>query len=262
MRKLGLDITLAGCCHPQVTKADQERTVTNGFPWERNNMKVRILLAAATALALMSPAVAQAKTQIQWWHAMGGALGQKLESIVAGYNKSQDNYEVVPTYKGTYPETMTAAIAAFRAHQQPDIVQVYEVGTGTMMAAKGAVYPVYQLMKDTGEAFNPKDYLAAVVGYYTDTDGNMLSLPFNSSTPILYYNKDVFKKAGLDPNTPPSWIRARRNAALPRAGSPGCSLRTSRPGTTCRSARKRTASAGSTRASPSTAPSRRATGPI
>jgi sn-glycerol 3-phosphate transport system substrate-binding protein len=168
-----------------------------------NNMKFRTLLAAATALAMMSPVVAEAKTQIQWWHAMGGALGQKLEAIVAGYNKSQDNYEVVPTYKGSYPETMTAAIAAFRAHQQPDIVQVYEVGTGTMMAAKGAVYPVYQLMKDTGEAFNPKDYLAAVVGYYTDTNGNMLSLPFNSSTPILYYNKNVFKKAGLDPNTPP-----------------------------------------------------------
>jgi sn-glycerol 3-phosphate transport system substrate-binding protein len=157
---------------------------------------------AALALSLSSSA-SFAATQITWWHAMGGELGKKLDEIVANYNKSQDKYQVVASYKGTYPETMTAAIAAFRAKQQPDIVQVFEVGTGTMMAAKGAVYPVYELMKDTGTPFNPKDYLSAVVGYYTDTKGNMLSMPFNSSTPILYYNKNVFKKAGLDPETPP-----------------------------------------------------------
>ncbi len=160
-----------------------------------------ILLGALLAGTALTSA--QAKTTITWWHAMGGKLGDKLNQIVADYNKSQDKYEVVATYKGSYPETMTAAIAAFRAHQQPDIVQVFEVGTGTMMAAKGAVYPVYQLMKDMGEPFDPKGFLPAVVGYYTDTNGNMLSMPFNSSTPIFYYNKDVFKKAGLDPEVAP-----------------------------------------------------------
>lgn len=159
---------------------------------------------ALAALALgLSSSSSFAATQITWWHAMGGELGKKLDEIVANYNKSQDKYQVVASYKGSYAETMTAAIAAFRAKQQPDIVQVFEVGTGTMMAAKGAVYPVYQLMKDAGAQFDPKAYLPAVVGYYTDTQGNMLSMPFNSSTPILYYNKNVFKKAGLDPNTPP-----------------------------------------------------------
>lgn len=157
---------------------------------------------AALAVGL-SASASFAATQITWWHAMSGENGKKLDEIVANYNKSQDKYEVVATYKGNYTETMTAAIAAFRAKQQPDIVQVFEVGTGTMMAAKGAIYPVYQLMADTETEFNPSDYLSAVVGYYTDTDGNMLSMPFNSSTPILYYNKDVFKKAGLDPETPP-----------------------------------------------------------
>ncbi|MHB0951052.1 MAG: sn-glycerol-3-phosphate ABC transporter substrate-binding protein UgpB [Allorhizobium sp.] len=157
---------------------------------------------AALALGL-SATTSLAATEISWWHAMGGELGAKLEEIVAGYNASQDKYKVIPTFKGTYPETMTAAIAAFRAGEQPDIVQVFEVGTGTMMAAKGAVYPVYELMKDAGAKFDPKDYLPAVVGYYSDTEGNMLSLPFNSSTPIFYYNKDVFKKAGLDPETAP-----------------------------------------------------------
>jgi sn-glycerol 3-phosphate transport system substrate-binding protein len=157
---------------------------------------------AALSLSVMSTA-AFAQTNIDWWHAMGGELGAKLEDIVAKYNASQTTYHVTPTYKGSYPETMTAAIAAFRANEQPDVVQVFEVGTGTMMAAKGAIYPVYQLMADTGNEWDPKSFLPAVVGYYTDTDGNMLSMPFNSSTPIFYYNKDVFEKAGLDRNTPP-----------------------------------------------------------
>lgn len=162
----------------------------------------RTMTVSALALAA-SITAAYARTEIQWWHAMGGELGTKLEEIVKKYNESQDQFTVVPSYKGTYAETMTAAIAAFRAKEQPAIVQVFEVGTGTMMAAKGAIYPVYQLMADQGAAFDPKAFLPAVVGYYTDTDGNMLSMPFNSSTPILYYNKNVFEKAGLDPNTPP-----------------------------------------------------------
>jgi sn-glycerol 3-phosphate transport system substrate-binding protein len=162
--------------------------------------KIAALAALATAL---TTSVSIAQTEITWWHAMGGELGTKLEEIVAGYNASQSTYNVTPIFKGTYPETMTAAIAAFRANEQPHIVQVFEVGTGTMMAAEGAIYPVYQLMADTGEGFDPAAFLPAVVGYYTDPQGNMLSMPFNSSTPILYYNKDVFEKAGLDRETPP-----------------------------------------------------------
>ena len=162
----------------------------------------RLITASAVAL-IASLSAANAQTEIQWWHAMGGELGSKLEEIVQGFNDSQNEYKVVPSYKGTYPETMTADIAAFRAKQQPTIVQVFEVGTGTMMAAQGAIVPVYQLMQDNDVQFDPNAFLPAVVGYYTDTDGNMLSMPFNSSTPILYYNKDVFEKAGLDPEQPP-----------------------------------------------------------
>jgi len=163
---------------------------------------IKKILAGGLMLAT-SITTAQAATEVQWWHAMGGELGTKLEEIVTGFNESQSDYVVVPSYKGSYAETMTAAIAAFRAGEQPAIVQVFEVGTGTMMAAEGAVYPTYQLMKDAGEPFDPAGFLPAVVGYYTDTQGNMLSMPFNSSTPIFYYNKDVFEKAGLDRNTPP-----------------------------------------------------------
>ena len=160
-------------------------------------------LLAATALALVAPAAASAQTEIQWWHAMGGRLGELVEEIAANFNASQSDYVIVPSFRGTYAETMNGAIAAFRAGEQPAIVQVFEVGTGTMMAAEGAVYPIYQLMADHHANFDPAAYLPAVVGYYTDPDGNMLSFPFNSSTPILYYNKDIFAAAGLDPNTPP-----------------------------------------------------------
>lgn len=154
------------------------------------------------ALSVMAAQV-QAATEIQWWHAMGGELGEKVNEIADKFNASQDDYQVVPVFKGNYTETMTAAISAFRAKEQPHIVQVFEVGTATMMAAEGAVYPVYQLMEDTGQAFDPSDYLSTVTGYYTSNDGKMLSMPFNSSTPVLYYNKDALAKAGIEP--PKTW---------------------------------------------------------
>jgi sn-glycerol 3-phosphate transport system substrate-binding protein len=177
--------------------------------------------AALFAAFLTTPAVAQ--TEIQWWHAMAGELGQKIEKLATDFNASQSEYKVVPVYKGTYAEVMTGAIAAFRAKQPPHIVQVFEVGTATMMAAKGAVYPVHELMKDSGEPFDPKSYLPAVVGYYTDTRGNLLSYPFNSSTPILYYNKDLFKKAGLDPETPPkTWPEVEATAKKLQAAGVAC----------------------------------------
>jgi sn-glycerol 3-phosphate transport system substrate-binding protein len=121
----------------------------------------------------------------------------------------------VPTYKGSYAESMTAAIAAFRAGNAPHIVQVFEVGTATMMAAKGAIVPVYQA--DEGRARSSTQGLcAAVAGYYTDRKGKMLSFPFNSSTVVFYINKDAFKKAGLDPEWRP---RPGRSSRWPPASS-------------------------------------------
>jgi len=160
-------------------------------------------LSFATFAAAMSASSALAATEISWWHAMDAQLGQKLEAIAEAFNSSQSEYKVVPTYKGSYPETLTSAIAAFRAKEQPAIVQVFEVGTGTMMAAKGAIKPVYELMTEAGEPWDASAFLAPVTGYYSDTEGNILSLPFNSSTPIMYYNKDAFEKAALDPETAP-----------------------------------------------------------
>ncbi|MGP1357213.1 sn-glycerol-3-phosphate ABC transporter substrate-binding protein UgpB [Roseicyclus sp.] len=166
-------------------------------------MQIRIFAAATAASVLALSTHASAQTTIEWWHAMGGELGVATEAVATAFNESQSDYVVVPTYRGTYTETLTGAIAAFRAGEQPNIVQVFEVGTGTMMAAEGAIVPVYELMERTGAPFDPSAFLPAVVGYYTDPEGNMLSMPFNSSTPILYYNKNVFEAAGLDPEQPP-----------------------------------------------------------
>ncbi len=164
----------------------------------------RILLSSvAAAAALASASSAFAQTEIQFWHAMGGNLGDTVNALAEGFNKSQSEYKVNPVYKGSYTETLTAAIAAFRAKQAPHIVQVFEVGTANMMAAKGAVYPVYQLMADAKEPFDPKAYIGPVYGYYSTPDGKLLSMPFNSSTPVLYWNKELMQKAGLDPNKPP-----------------------------------------------------------
>jgi sn-glycerol 3-phosphate transport system substrate-binding protein len=194
-------------------------------------LKTRTLAGGATLALLMSAgAIAQAATQIEWWHAMGGELGDKVNKIAADFNASQDEYVVSAVYKGSYAEAMTGAIAAFRARQQPHIIQVFEVGTGTMMAAQGAIYPIYQLMEDAGEPFNPEDYLAAVVGYYTDTEGNMLSMPFNSSTPVLYFNKAAFEKAGLDPSSPPqTWPEMEEASRQLQAAGYPCGFTTQWP---------------------------------
>jgi len=186
------------------------------------------LSLAVLAATLAEPAAAQ--TQVQWWHAMSGPLGEKLEKLATDFNASQSEYKIVPVYKGTYPEAMTGAIAAFRARQHPAIVQVFEVGTATMMAAKGAIYPTYKLMADAGEPFDPKAYLPAVTGYYTDTAGNMLSFPFNSSTPILYVNKDLFRKAGLDPEAAPkTWPQMEAAAKTLQAAGVACGFTTQWP---------------------------------
>src|SRR5918995_5122190 len=128
-------------------------------------------LAATLAAAMLCASQAHAQTEIQWWHSMTGALGDKVNEIANGFNASQKDYKVVPVFKGQYPESMTAAIAAFRAGNAPHILQVFEVGTATMMSAKGAIKPVYQMMAEAKEPFNPKNYHPAVAGYYTDRKG-------------------------------------------------------------------------------------------
>ncbi len=190
----------------------------------------RVLQATVAAAALVFTSMAHAATDIQLWHAMSGELGRQLEKLVSDFNASQADFVIVPTYKGNYTETVTAAIFAFRSRSQPAIVQVNEVATATMTAAKGAIYPVFTLMKDLNEPFSPGAYLPAVSGYYTDAAGNLLSFPFNASTPILYYNKTMFRNAGLDAETPPkTWPELGAAAKKLRERGAACGFTTSWP---------------------------------
>ncbi len=164
-----------------------------------------LLTAAAILVAATHSARTADKAGVQFWHAMGGQLGEIVDKFATDYNTHSQNCVINTVYKGNYTENMNAAIAAFRAGEQPHIVQVFEVGTATMMAAgdKGAIYPVYKLMKDAGVDFDQSAYLPAVISYYTDIDDNLLSLPFNSSTPVLWYNKTALDAAGV--SVPATW---------------------------------------------------------
>ena len=159
------------------------------------------LLGAIVATAVLSPIAAIAQTEVQFWHAFTGRLGELVKEQVATFNSSQSDYTVVESHKGNYSETLNAGIAAFRAKEQPHILMVFEVGTATMMGAKGAIKPVYEVMSDAGATFDQEAYIGSVKGYYTSTEGEMLSLPFNSSTPVLWSNNDALKAAGIDPST-------------------------------------------------------------
>jgi sn-glycerol 3-phosphate transport system substrate-binding protein len=163
-------------------------------------MNIRKIFLNVCIFLMLSTSTVFAKTQIEWWHAFGGRLGELLDEQVQKFNASQNDYEVVHTRKGNYSETLNAGIAAFRAKQQPHLLMVFEVGTATMMAAKGAIKPVYEVMAESGLSFNADAYIPPVKGYYTTTDGKMLSLPYNSSTPVLWVNRDLMKKAGLNPD--------------------------------------------------------------
>ena len=158
-------------------------------------------LLHASVAAMLVAGSAAAQTEIEFWHAFTGRLGELVDAQVADFNEMQSDYKVTATNKGNYSETLNAGIAAFRAGEQPDILMVFEVGTATMMGAKGAVKPVYEVMEDAGAAFDPDSYIGAVKGYYTSSEGDMLSLPFNSSTPVLWVNRDALEEAGIDPDT-------------------------------------------------------------
>jgi sn-glycerol 3-phosphate transport system substrate-binding protein len=162
----------------------------------------RIAFTTAATLAFAANA-AFAETEITWWHAMGGALGDTVNQIASDFNASQDEYKITPVFKGTYEETLTAGIAAFRAGEQPNVMQVFDAGAATVIGAKGATIPVQDLLAENGVDFDINDYIAGVRYFYADSDGKMIGMPFNSSTPIMYFNVQALEKAGV--SAPKTW---------------------------------------------------------
>ncbi len=180
----------------------------------------------AATMTILSTSTALAVTEISWWHAMTGANNEVVETLSKEFNETQSEYKVTPVFKGTYPETLNAGIAAFRAGQAPHIMQVFDVGTGVMMGAEGAVKPVAEVLSMGGTEFDKSKYLPGIVAYYSKPDGTMLSFPYNSSSPILYYNKDAFTKAGLDAENPPkTWPEVFEAAKkIKSSGAAACGL--------------------------------------
>lgn len=194
-------------------------------------MLKRLKLFLCTFLLLCFSAIANAAVQpiqITFWHSMAGHLGQVVNQIVDQFNHSQTQYKIKAIYKGTYPETLTSTVAAFRAGQQPDMVQVFEVGTATMSIPQGAIVPVYKIFKLAGIKLNANQLLPAIHSYYSDQHGRLLAMPFNSSSAVLYYNKDAFAKAGI--TTPPkTWPELKKDSLRLLAAGHACGFTSTWP---------------------------------
>ncbi len=193
----------------------------------------RVVCALMFAL-LAAPAAAAPKTaaptEIQFWHAMGGARGAEIDELVAGFNASQKKVRVVATYKGSYDVLEREVFAAQRAGKAPDLVQVFEVGTADMIAARKAVKPIWRVMAEAGKPIANESFVPAVAAYFSDTKGRLLALPFNTSTPVLYYNKDAFRKAGLDPDqAPKTWYQMPKVLRAVLDAGAKCALTTTWP---------------------------------
>jgi sn-glycerol 3-phosphate transport system substrate-binding protein len=192
--------------------------------------RLGITIASTLLLAILWEAnYAWAKQEIRFWHAMSGHLNEAVETLTNKFNAKQRDYEVKPQYMGTYAETLAAAIAAYQGKTPPHIVQVFDVGTQTMLRS-GAIVPVYQMMKEQNIAVDWSDFIEPVRSYYSQK-GRLYSMPFNSSTPILYYNKEAFQKSGLSPDRPPvSWKEVGEfSRRILSAGAAQCGFSTGWP---------------------------------
>ena len=183
---------------------------------------------ACLVAVLAGPGFALAKTEIQLWHGMTGVLSEALEAQATQFNDSQDEFVVKPVRKGSEAETLAAAMAAYQQKNPPHLVQVVQAATQTMMLS-GAVHPLFELLQQNGIKVEVSDFLKPVVGPY-GKDGKLYALPYNAATPILYYNKDAFKKAGLDPEKPPrTWPAVAEHAKKLLASGTKCGFSTGRP---------------------------------
>jgi sn-glycerol 3-phosphate transport system substrate-binding protein len=153
------------------------------------------VLALAAVAGFAGSAAAQQRVEIQFWHAMGGVLGERVDEIVKRFNDSQAKYTVVATNKGNYDEVINGVIAAYRSKKQPHLVQIYERGFMTMLLSD-AIVPVQDLLTEKKKQIDWSDFIKPVASYY-QYKGKLMSMPFNSSTPILWYNKEHFEKAGF-----------------------------------------------------------------
>lgn len=185
--------------------------------------------ASPTASATTATSAASssgAPVTISVWTAFSGVLGTAFNRLVSQFNASQSAYHVVATYKGSYPQVLSDTIAAFRAHTAPDITQIFDAGTATIMDATGTYVPVYKLMADNNIPFATSDFIGGAASYYETSSNQLDSLPFNSSTPVLFYNKTEFAKAGIS-GPPTTWQELQADATTLASHGQTCALTSS-----------------------------------
>lgn len=190
----------------------------------RSTQPIAWLFAAAV---FSFSGIARAAVEIQWWHAMTGANGAAVEQLAGEFNASQNEFEIVPTFKGIYADAMASGLKSFQEGEPPHILQVVEVGTASMMSATDMIKPIHELMRDARQYFDPKAYLPAITGYYSTSTGEMLSFPFNSSTALMWVNRDAIRRAGLEGAPLETWPQVMAAARRLRATvSPTCGMTT------------------------------------
>lgn len=158
-------------------------------------------------------------TQIILWHAMGGAPGKGLETLVKEFNDTHKDIQVKSVFQGNYDDEFNKFKTTQGSDTAPSVMQVYDIGTRYMIDS-GSSVPVQKFID--AEKYSMSDFEPNILSYYT-LDKKLYSMPFNSSNPILYYNKTAFKAAGLDPNKPPqTWADVEKYAkALTKKGADG-----------------------------------------
>ena len=173
---------------------------------------------APTATATKAAAPAGA-TRIEWWHAMSGTNGDAVTAIADGFNKSQTKCFVQAIFQGSYDDELNKLKAGMQSGDIPSVIQLYDLGT-RLMYDLDMIVPMQTLIDK--EKFDISDIEPNIMGYYS-VGGKLYSMPFNTSNPILYYNKDAFKAAGLDPEKPPRTFAEVKDyaAKLTKKGADG-----------------------------------------
>lgn len=166
-------------------------------------MTQKLATAAVLALAATAGAASAEKTKFEYWYGLTGDLGAVVAETCTRFNASQDQYEAVCVGQDGYEKAVQNTIAAFRAQKHPTLLQSFDAGTADLMLS-GQFYPVHKLMQDTGVTIDWKDYFPGISNYYSASTGEFFSMPWNSSTPVYYYNKAQFEKAGIK-EAPITW---------------------------------------------------------
>ena len=184
-------------------------------------MKLSIVSVAAIAATLSaSAAFAQDKVKFEYWYGLSGQLGDVVQQTCDRFNASQDEYEITCVGQDGYANAVQASIAAFRAKQHPTVVQAYDAGTADLMMS-GEFYPVHQMMADFDIEIDWDDYFPGIANYYASSKGELFSMPFNSSTPMLYINKAHYAAAGLEA-FPETWEQFEQNLKTVKASGQDC----------------------------------------